>query len=350
MDDALIALVLQGMGITPSDPNYATYASALRSRAQAENDVQGRWFDEDIRRFDRGDSTTRYGIDQRYKEAQQSLQNQRKDIDNRYEIAKAGVRNDEERTRLDRWKAEQDTRLREAEIAIRQGDLELGRGRLGLDTELGRGRLNLDRGAQGLDLLDRDIQLRQTPRSWAALADWEAGVSANADAPVFLRSLLENSTGGPGSPTAAPSMVARQGLPEQNSLAATLAGLGVGQAGADQTNAMMSGAGTGDAATTGAGAKPEETPQMTAIKAMLGKHQFSDTEGWDPKDSAMLRSIATLAAQGSHKSANRYAMQDEDDKDLIRGGLARLGINPERWDRNVERQRWGGGAHSGLAV
>jgi hypothetical protein len=333
MDDNVIALILQGMGISPTDPNYSTYAAALKSRADAESDVQGRWFAEDTRRFDEAQQRAKDGV-----------VNQRRQIDNQYDIAKMGVRNDEERTKLDRWKAEQDTRLREAEIAIQQGNLQVAQERLGIE-----------RGAQGLSILDRDIQLRQTPRSWAALADWEAGVEANPDAPAFLQALVANSGARAGSSN--PTMNARVGMPEQNSLAATLAGLGVGQSAADQTNAMMSGTGsaatsagaTGAASTGATTAKPEESPQMTAVKAMLNKHQFSDTEGWDPKDSAMLRSIAALAAQGSQKSANRYAMLDKDDQDLILGGMDRLGLSGDRFARNAERQRVANNA-SGLAA
>ena len=76
MDDAIISLILSGMGVSPGDPNYATYASALRSRADAESSVQGRFFAEDTRRFDA------------------TLDNQRRQVDNQYQIARMGEDNE----------------------------------------------------------------------------------------------------------------------------------------------------------------------------------------------------------------------------------------------------------------
>lgn len=313
MDDAYVELILRGMGITPSDPNYATYASALKSRAQAESNVQGRWFAEDTRRFDA------------------TLQNQKRQLDNQYKAAMAGVKNDRERIKLDRWKAQEDVRLTEARIAIEQGNLEVAKERLGID-----------RGAQGLDLLRTTVELNQQPRSWSAALDWRQGVRANPDAPVFLRSLLDNTASRVG---VVPQMAAAPGLPEQNSLAATLSGLGVNTAG----NAVTDQAG-GSGNTAASGQAKDVDPRVAAINAVAKNYTPSDGDAYDAKDIQALKTIAAIAAQGTGKTANRTAMLDEDEQQFLAGGMDRLGIGGDWWLRDSERKRYGGGIHSGTAA
>lgn len=322
--DALADLALSARGILPGHPDYARYKAALVQQARNESSVQGVWFEEDIRRFDA------------------NLQSQKAQIDNQYKVAMAGVKNEQERIALDRWKAEQDVRLTEARIAIEQGNLEVARERLGIE-----------RGAQGLDLLRTTVDLNSQVRNWAAALDWRRGVSLNPNAPVFLRNMLENAGVSAGSH--APTMVAPQGLPEQNSLAAVLSSLGVnstGNAAADQTNALMSGASTtqtsGQAATSGA--QKEVDPRVAALNAVVKNYVPSDGDMYDQKDIAALKTIAAIAAQGSGKSANKIAQLTEDERDFFAGGLDRLGIGGDGWLAESERRRYGGGTASGVAA
>lgn len=331
MNDAMIDLILAGAGITPGHPQYAAMRSALLRQGRALSETQG----EDTRRFD-------LTFEQQQDEARRSNRLQRDKLEQDYRIAKLSARNQEEANAIDRWKAEKDYELDTQRVQIEQG-------RLNLDTELGRGRLDLERGAQGLDLLRTDVDLRSSIRDAFKLADWEAGVRSSGAAPAFLQALIKNASASVGSN--APTMTVRPGLPDQNSLQAVLGNLGVGQAASDQTNAAMSGAGVGATGTaaapsnsaTGAG-KSAADPRTVAIQAIAKNFTPSGVEGWNTGDVAALRAIAALAAQGENKWANRFSQLDEDDQELVYGGMARLGINPERTRRNVDRWRPGQGS------
>lgn len=320
MDEATLDLWLAGMGITPAHPNYAALKAALRSQASTLTSLQGRQQAEDTRRWD-------ITSDQ----AQQR-------IDREYQIAIRSAENQEEINEINRWKARKDYEIDQARVAVEQGrlglDTELGRGRLNLDTELGRGDLALRQGAQGLDLLRTDVELRSTPRSWAKLADWEAGIAANPNAPGFLQALLSNAGASAGG--SAPGMVQKVGVPETNSLQSVLASMGVGQAASDQTNAAMS-----TATSSATAPKQDPSAQQVAIQAITKNWQPSNVEGWDPKDVAALKSIAALAGIGEQRYANKFSQLDTDDQDILLGGMARLGRSPDRVLRNIDRYRVG---------
>lgn len=306
-EDILIDLWLAGQGISPQHPNYAAAKAALKADAATKRSLQGRQQTEDTRRWDANFGQTQAKIDREY------------------QIAIRAAESQDEINQINRWKAEK--------------DYEISQGRLNLDTELGRGRLELDRGTQGLNLLKTDVDLRNAgPKRWTSLADWEAGVAANPNAPAFLQSLLANTGASAGGST--PGMVQKIGMPEANSLSSVLASMGVGQAASDQTNAAMQGATTA-AASGGGGAKPEPTPQAAAIQAIVKNWEPSGVEGWDPKDVAALRSIGALAALGEQKYANRFAQLDEMDQDVILGAQGRIGRDPNRVARNLERFRVG---------
>lgn len=319
MNDAMIDLVLQGAGITPGHPQYAVMKAGLQAQGAALSSTQG----EDTRRFD-------LTFQQQQDAARDANQRAKDKLEQDYRIAKLSADNAAESNAIDRWKAEK--------------DYELGQQRLEID----RGNLEVARGAQGLDLLKTDVDLRSQVRNWAKLADWEAGVAASDAAPAFLQALLKNSSASAGSN--APTMTAPIGLPEQNSLTATLANLGVQQAApaANPTASAASGAAAPSNSATGAG-KPIEDPRTTGIRAIINKWQPSGTEGWDMKDTNTLRAVAALSAQGAGKYANRFAQLDDDDQELILGAQARLGMNPERTLRNIDRWRVSNRA-SGMAA
>lgn len=265
------------------------YKDALRRQAAALASTQG----EDTRRWD-------LTFDEQRDQNNETRKYNRDKLEQDYRIAKMNARTAEERNAIDRWKAEK-------------------------DYELGQADADIKRGAQGLDLLKTDVDLRSSVANWAKLADWEAGVAQNDQAPAFLRSLLQNA--GVSTGTGAPQMTAPGGLPQQNSLASTLASMG-----------QPTGA-TANNAATGAGANADKDPRTVAIQAIAKNYTPSQTEGWGPKDVASLRAIAALAAQGEGKYANSFAQMDEDDQQFILGGMARLGRNPERVARNLDRWR-----------
>lgn len=329
-DDAIIEVILAEKGIYPSDPRYAAYKAAIKAQMEANITSQGRQFDEGVRQFDTTSGINANKVSNDYAIASRNLDVQRQDVNNRYEIAKLGVQTERERLALERWKAEKDEAL--------------SRERLALDAELGRGKLDIDRGTQGLGLLREDVALRQAPRSWTALADYEAGLAANPFAVGSIQALLGNAAASAGSN--APGSTRRVGLPEQGGLQAVLGKLGIGQAGSDQTNAAQ------QAATSGAQQPTPDAksdPRVAGIQAVAKNYVPSGSEGWDAKDVATIRAIMSLAGIGEQKYANKYAQMDKDDQDILLGGMGRLGRNPERVARSLDQYRVGNSA-SGLAA
>lgn len=318
-DDAIIDLILQGSGISPSDPRYATYRAALKAQAAAASASQGREFDESARRFD------------------EDLDYKQRSLDQQYKIARLSADNQQEVLAVDRWYKEQSLALSREQLAL---NAELGRGRLSLDTELGRGGLEIQRGAQGLGILDKDVALRQKPASWTALADYEAGIEANPFAVSSIRSLLDNAAASYTAP-GAPSQ--RSGMPQQGGLAATLAKMGVGTAAAPAAPAAAASGGGG------AGAVKDVDPRVAGIQAIAKNYVPSGTQGWDDKDANTIQAIAALAQIGEGKYANRYGQMDEDDQQILLGGMGYLGRNPERVARIFDQKRVGNSA-SGLAA
>jgi hypothetical protein len=300
------------------------------------NDLQGREQAEDTRRWE---ATHALEV--------QRLDNAQRATDMQYKVAKLQAQTAREQIAVDRWKAEKDYEIQQERNRLDAQRVEIER----YESETGRYEAETGRGAQGLDVLKTDVELRQQPRSWTALADWEAGVAQNPFAVDSLRKLVSNSPASPWSQQAA--AVQHQGLPQANSLAATLSGLGAGQGAQAPGAAPGAAPGTagstpvvaGAAAPTAAGApKPEPTPYKAGIDAIIKQYVPSDTPGWNDKDKNTLGAVAMLASMGEQKYANRYSQMDEMDQEILLGGMGRIGRDPARVQRQIERNRIGQGS------
>jgi hypothetical protein len=297
-----------------------SYEDLVRAYEGPLGRLQGRQQAEDTRRWDAD-----FGL------RSQQLGIEKSKVDMQYKIAKLQASTQREAIAVDRWKAEQDARLREAELQ--------------LSRELGMGE-------QGLSVLQARTQLGQQPRSWTALADYNRGVAENPFAVNALAQLATNTGATAGG--LSPQMTAPQGLPQQNSLEAVLGDLGVGQAASDATNAAQQAAtsthqASGGAAAPSAAQEAKDDPRLAGINAIIKNWIPSSAEGYDAKDANTLGAVAKLAAMGSHKSANRAAQLTGLEREIIYGGLQKLGMDPNSWQESWEANRVGQQG-SGLAA
>ena len=130
-----------------------------------------------------------------------TLENQQTQLKQNYQIALRNARTNDDVARanaeyqagqleLARGRLGLDTELGRGNLQLgrdRLGlDTELGRGRLGLDTELGRGNLQLGQARLGLDTLSESAKLRG-PLSAFQSIDFERGAAQQQSIPMFLQ-------------------------------------------------------------------------------------------------------------------------------------------------------------------
>lgn len=169
------------------------------------------------------------------------------------------------------------------------------------DWQLNQRRMGVDEGRLGYDIIRTDVDLRSTPVKWASLADWEEGVMASPNTPLFLQRLQQQQTApGFNSPN-------QGSMPQQNSLAKVI--------GALEKNGVTD---------------PRQLAAATVVAGMAP----SSGAGWDAQDVAMLNAIGGLVQAGGARIAGQVDSLDQTQKDLITGGVARLGGDPNQfWDQ-----------------
>lgn len=186
--------------------------------------------------------------------------------------------------------------------------------RFGLDERrfgLDENRFGLEQGRFGADLLQKDIELRNTPRSWLKLAQWETGLQGNGLAPYALQALEQGRVSAPG-------FNARQGTPGTVGLADVAQGLNQGKSGA-------------------ANSDPRTAAVMAALKT---SGPPSETPGLSTEDQATLDLVSRIYSAGAHRVANTWGGLPKNDKEIFRGGIAGLGGDPNAWDEQINASKW----------
>lgn len=268
---------------------------------------------------------------------EQTLANQRLQIENAYKVGMANARNDAERNKIQKWYNERQVELALLQHSIAQGQL-------------------------GLGYLTQAVQWANSPDNYFKLLDFQAGARERQDVPLYLQALLNNTQQAPfqlqkGQPVAHQTAdllqalgysggvkMGKGGLPTQQ--APSVGALNVSPTGAFAPAAAGAAAQQPVSYGKGAGQSRDVDPRSAATQAILKASPPSLAAGYSAQDLGALNAIAQLYSAPQKIQPGQWESLAPTAKRLTLAGISRLGGDPSIFLDTLQKSRLNMGSAS----